>query len=168
MFPFENAIIVLDVTGKELKNIIRIAESGAKGFFPVSGMTLKLTGLEHEFAGQDMNGDGKIQPWEFDRVHEIRTLEGTLIDDDKNYKLATTDFLVLGGDHMEFAMSKISESRKTASAGLVRTAIEEYIQAQGGIINSEQKPLLDPTRPRMVFEKPKALKTTKKGRRKRR
>ncbi|MGZ3709068.1 MAG: bifunctional metallophosphatase/5'-nucleotidase, partial [Bdellovibrionota bacterium] len=58
--PFDNTIVVLKVTGRELKNILRVAESGARGFASVSGLHLKLIEPGEDTPGNDLNGDHKI------------------------------------------------------------------------------------------------------------
>src|SRR5690606_32046649 len=42
VLPFDNSVSLLRVSGRELRNILRIAENGARGFFPVSGLKLRV------------------------------------------------------------------------------------------------------------------------------
>src|SRR5690606_28379386 len=40
--PFDNMIARLTLNGKELKLLLRITESGSRGFFPISGARVRL------------------------------------------------------------------------------------------------------------------------------
>lgn len=158
--PFDNSVSVLKVTGKELKNILRVAESGAKGFFPVSGATLKLIGLDQDAPSSDLNGDKRIDPWEINRLKEVRLSNGDLVEDKRIYTLATVDFLVTGGDDMGWAMSQISKDRiQLTASGLIRDVVQEYL-GKAGVLNTEDKPLVNPKKPRLVFVKGSGPKKT--------
>ncbi len=162
-FPFDNAINVLTVTGKELKLILRVAQSGSRGFFPVAGLKLKLIKLESSAPSNDLNKNKKIDPWEFNRLVEVRLSNGKLIDDKRTYTLAIPDFLVNGGDDMGFAIEKLSASRiKRDGAGLMREALVDYL-AVSGPVNSVENPLVNPNSPRIQQVNPPA----RRGKRKR-
>ncbi|MFL5812501.1 MAG: bifunctional metallophosphatase/5'-nucleotidase, partial [Bdellovibrionia bacterium] len=79
--PFENSIVVLTVTGKQLKQILRIGESGSRGFHPVSGLKLRLISPEADAPADDLDQDGRISPWEINRLLEVQTAGGQSIDD---------------------------------------------------------------------------------------
>ncbi len=166
-FPFDNHVALLDVSGKELKAILRVAESGAKGYFPTSGVLLRLIRLGEEAGSDDMNQDGKIQPWEVNRLLDVHLANGDKIKDDKRYKLATLDFLVTGGDDMGWVMSRVpAQHVNLAAGGFVRDVLQAYL-AKLGKINSLENPLFDPAHPRLVLEKAPAERS-RGGRRTRR
>jgi 5'-nucleotidase len=172
VLPFDNSIMILDVTGRQLKTLLRVAESGARGWFPVSGLRLKLIDLPHDAPITDLNKNGKLEPWEANRLLEARLDDGKgngkLIDDSRIYHLATIDFLVTGGDDMGWAMSQIPDDHKhVVPGGLMREAIAEYLAAHRPI-HTAQAPLVDPEHPRIVAEKPPAkAKGRSRGRRRR-
>lgn len=163
ILPFENGISLLKLTGKELKLLIRIAENGARGYFPVSGLKLKLIHLDSDAPSNDLNGDGKISPWEVNRILDIRQENGSPLKDSQFYTLATVDFLVTGGDDMEWIMSQIPKERIQLDAGgLIRNAVIDFI-SQSGPLNSIDHPLVNPKKPRFVLVKwPKKYKGKKK------
>lgn len=153
--PFDNAISLLTLTGKELKLLVQIAENGIRGIFPFSGMCIKLIGLDQEAPSVDLNKDHKTEPWEVNRVVSIKLADGSPISDKKLYKVATVDFLVTGGDDMGWIMSQIPQDRIQLNAGgLARDAIENSI-LKSGHLNSFERPLVDPKNPRVQFVKSK-------------
>jgi 5'-nucleotidase len=157
--PFDNAVVVLNVTGKQLKYMIRIAESGSRGFHPISGLKARLIAPAYDAPADDLNHNGKIEPWEINRLLELETSDGTSIDDHKTYTVATIDFLVSGGDDYGWIMNQIPQSKRHTLGLLLRDVTANYIRqvnAEQGGINSPEHPLLDPAKPRLVFEKPKA------------
>jgi 5'-nucleotidase len=163
--PFDNSVSTLDVSGRELRDILRVAESGARGYFPVSGLRLRID-VSDAAPAQDLNANGRIEPWEIDRLLDARLSDGTPIRDDQHYKLATIDFLVTGGDNLGWAMGRISKDRITLAAGpVLRDAVVDHLHklSAQGPINSVERPLVDPANPRLVFVKP--AKKSKKPRR---
>ena len=174
--PFENTAEVIQVTGKELRQILRVAESGARGYFPVSGVQMRLVGNQYEVSGNDLNHDGRIDPWEVDRLVNVRLSDDKPIVDQKTYRLATVDFLVMGGDDFGWVMKPIPKKRITSAAGpngenlLIRDVLIQYL-GRHQPINTVQAPLVDPAHPRFEFGPPvaKARRGAKKrpaGRRK--
>ncbi len=163
VLPFDNTVVKLTVTGKELKILFRVAESGSKGFPPISGLRVNLLHAEANAPSTDLNGDGKLEAWEANRLLEITMQDGTPIDDQKNYTVATLDFLRTGGDDLGYPMSIIPDSRVDTSAILVRDAAIHHLKdlSKLGPIHSVAASLIDPLHPRMRFEKPQA--PAKKG-----
>jgi 5'-nucleotidase len=151
--PFDNMVSVVEVTGAELKRIIRIAESGSRGWFPVSGLKLKVLDLDSSARATDLNADGKTELWEVDRLIGITQFNGQAIDDQKRYRLATIDFLILGGDDMGHAFGSIPKERiHIAQGGILRDAVEAHM-ARLKNINSLESPLVDPRYPRLEVVK---------------
>ena len=162
--PFDNSLVVLTLKGSQLKAILRVAESGSRGFPAVSGLRLRLLDLKADAPSSDLNGDGKIEPWEINRLIEAREAslpDGELIQDHKTYTLATLDFLLMGGDDMEWPMSRISKEQIHMTPILTRDAVINYIKAAGPnyAFNSADHPLVSPTDPRLKFETPKSKAT---------
>lgn len=168
--PFDNEVMVLTVDGKQLKQILRVGESGSRGFHSVSGLDLKLISPDADAPADDLNGNGKIDPWEINRILEVTTVDGKPIDDHKQYTLATLDYLTSGGDDYGWVMSKLPEDGKKHTGLMVRDAVASYIRkltTDQVALNSIQYPMIDPEHPRMTFVKPKPA-PKKHGRRRRR
>lgn len=80
LMPFENEIVVAELTGTQLKEMLKYLEK-AKTAHPVSGIKIKA------------NSDFKIME---------ATINGKKIDENKTYFVATSDYLFNGGDNMSF------------------------------------------------------------------
>jgi hypothetical protein len=142
---------------------LRSAESGTRGVFPVSGLRIKLVRLDKPVEGKDLNRNHRIDPWEFDRLVEVRTLDGKLLQDGKLYTLALPDFLVGGGDDFDWVMAKIPAIRiHREGFGLMRDELAEYIRSAGPL-NTVDRPLVDPNNPRLTFVENKAESRKSKG-----
>lgn len=159
--PFDNAVSTLTLTGREVRLILRIAESGSRGFFGVSGVTLKLIDLQDEAPASDLNGNQKIEPWEINRLVEVRTSDGKLLSDTKTYRLATLDFLVNGGDDLGWIMAQLPHD-KIETGKLVRDVFVDYLAARK-VINSTDAPLVDPNHPRFIFKRAVKHKRARRG-----
>jgi 5'-nucleotidase len=165
--PFENYVSSLQLTGKQLKLLLRVAQSGSRGFPPLSGMRLKLIDLAYDAPASDLNSDRRIEPWEVNRLLQVevqRDGKWETVKDDRTYRLATIDFLVRGGDDWAWVIGQVSKERIHLDHGIVmRDALISHINELGEL-NPSAKPLVDPAQPRLVFEKPSGKKQKGKGR----
>lgn len=113
VLPFPNTVVILDVTGSELKaaleNGVSQVETGAGRFPQVSGIT---------FAWDPSKPAGE-------RVSDVK-VGGADLDLEKTYKLATNDFVAAGGDGYEMFKDK-----KSLNTGLtLYEVVEEAMMAQ--------------------------------------
>ncbi|MDR5589775.1 5'-nucleotidase [Christiangramia sp. SM2212] len=101
IMPFENEIVVAELTGTKMKEMLSYLEK-AKSAHPVSQIKILA-----------------------DRDYKIisASIKGKEIQDDKNYFVATSDYLVNGGDNMEFFKNPV----KLYSTGYkIRNAMIDY------------------------------------------
>lgn len=87
--PYENEIVIVELTGEELMQVLSRAVSGAKvdedgGFLHVSGLTLAIK----------------------DRKPENVRVGGAPVDSKRHYTVAITDFMSSGGDGYEILKDK--------------------------------------------------------------
>ena len=82
MFPFDNRFMVVEISGSDLLEALRVM--GTRGGDALS------KGFKVEYAGSDANT----------RIVSAK-LNGKKIDPKKTYKIGSIDYLVNGGDHME-------------------------------------------------------------------
>lgn len=130
VMPFDNKTILVEMTGQQIRELLRIGASGAHGVLQVSGVSYAFDPAAT--AGTDRDADGKISDWERDRL--CGGSVGTApIDDAKTYHIVTTDFLYTGGDAVgpAFAGTKI-----VGEGPLVRDAILTWMQARTACVTS--------------------------------
>lgn len=150
--PFDNAVSVVKVTGRQLKLILRIAESGSRGYPSVSGVRLRLISPAYDAPSEDLNGDKRVDAWEVNRLIDARLADGSPIRDERIYSLATIDFLVTGGDDLHWIMKQIPQERIQLSTGeVMRDAVVKYL-ATSGPLNGVETPLVRVDDPRLKFE----------------
>lgn len=147
--PFENKVAVLRVSGRELKTILRVAESGAMGYFPVAGLRLTIDTCER-CPADDLDDDGRIADWEINRLVAVTRDDGSPIQDKGEYTLATTDFVLQGGDYMGWPIGRVSPERIRYTSLLARDALVTFLQTHRRI-NTDAAPLIDASHPRMLF-----------------
>ncbi len=147
--PFDNLLQVVELSGSDLKLLMRIATSGAHGTVGLSGLRIKIRALDLPAKRDDLNGDEKLEPWEADRLLDIRTASGAMIEDRKRYRVATFDFLLNGGDDLSWFMKRIRPGDiEKKHSGFCRDLVADHIR-KARIINTPAKPLVDPEKPRL-------------------
>ena len=113
ILPYGNNVATIEVTGAELKAAIQKSfingwEYGDLGSLP------RIAGFKAE-----VTIDGKIA--------KLKKEDGTLINDKKVYKLATSDFLVVGGHYYEmFKDKKVIKAKKVTLADALINYIKKY------------------------------------------
>ena len=111
--PFENMLTVAELRGHELRRLVEIGVSGAHGVSGFAGLDVVAYQVPTGVAGpwdRDINEDGTREQWERNLVKEI-FVGGKPLDDEANYRVATTDFLTQGGDHGKIVYGKIEPAR---------------------------------------------------------
>jgi len=103
-FPFENCLVILDMTGKSIRELF---ESFASRRVEAFSHTVKMVAK--------------------DKVLTTLLINGEPVDDNRIYRLATIDFLLDGGD----SMSMLKDAVATEFTGIVlRDIMVSYIQKQ--------------------------------------
>lgn len=101
VMPFENTVVIVELKGESLLKMVDYLIQ-AKRAHPVAGMQLVL------------NKDKTVNSF---------TVGGKPVDLDRSYFIATSDYLVTGGDNMNFFKEGIS---KTETDYKVRNAMIDY------------------------------------------
>ena len=140
VLPFGNYLVVKEVKGIDILNALEHGTSSypeTKGAYPqVAGMTFKLDPSKE--AGK--------------RVYDVKVGENPL-DINKTYKLATNDFMAVGGD--EYTM--LAEGKVLAEYPALDEIVAEYIKglgtidqkAEGRITVIEEAPVVEPEAPKV-------------------
>lgn len=139
--PFENALEIITMTGKDLKRIYELS---------ISVPTVKLSEDEKAFCLEQENtvvdglrlevgaGYGYLIPSgikvnidirkpAMQRIIKMTDMNGVEIDDNKTYKVAFNDFLCDGGDGFK-ELKEFPESAKELTDILVRDALIRYVE----------------------------------------
>ncbi|MGB9794609.1 5'-nucleotidase C-terminal domain-containing protein [Caldisericum exile] len=115
VLPFDNLIVMLDLKGSDvlaaLENGYSQVEAQAGRFAQISGIRVKV--------------DLTKKPGS--RVVEAKLLDGTPIDPNKVYKVATNDFMAAGGDG--YTVFKNALSIKIVTGNYMRDDLVNYIKA---------------------------------------
>ncbi|MBS1958130.1 MAG: 5'-nucleotidase C-terminal domain-containing protein [Bdellovibrionales bacterium] len=149
--PFDNNLQTIRIKGKDVKLMFQIATSGPHGFASNSGLRMKLIPINEDAPKVDLNKDGKLEQWETNRIVEITMADGSPIDDNKIYTLATFDFILNGGDDMSWFMKRVpKQAIKLITPTYCREIVTDYLREKK-VINTRAHPLIDPLKPRIVL-----------------
>ncbi|MCF7913261.1 MAG: bifunctional metallophosphatase/5'-nucleotidase [Candidatus Cloacimonetes bacterium] len=110
VMPFDNAMVVLEIDGKLLKDIIELRVSGSRHGLRTSGAKIVYSRKRADF----------------DRVTALE-IQGEPWQADKIYKVATTDFLLQGNAGLAM-LTKLPESQITMLESTLRDNIVNYIK----------------------------------------
>lgn len=109
-FPFTNTVIVISATGQE---IVDALIHGVDAYPELAGKFPHVSGMEYTIVeNPDKNG-----------VKDVM-VGGKPIDLKKNYKVATNDFMAIGGDGYKMFTGKTFEGYE----GLLSEVLEQYIK----------------------------------------
>lgn len=101
MMPFENATVVAELNGRSIRQMVSYLIE-AKVPHPISGIKIVL------------DADGKLSSL---------NIQGKPFDEDRTYYVATSDYLLTGGDHMDFFKDALSV---TDTDYKIRNALIDY------------------------------------------
>ncbi|MFX0561243.1 5'-nucleotidase C-terminal domain-containing protein [Tepidibacillus infernus] len=108
MMPFDNTIVKAEMTGAQIKAVLEQSVTLYKGMMQISGLKVKYDSTKPEYQ----------------RVTEITLEDGTPVEMDKTYTVATNDFLSGGQD----GFKTLAEVTWTNTYELVRDALIEKIK----------------------------------------
>lgn len=141
VMPFDNRLVVVEMTGQQVERMFRLGSSGAHGILQVAGAAYHFDPTVT--TGTDLDEDGAVADWERDRLCAV-TVGGEPLDPEATYRVVTTDFLYGGGDHLgpAFADTVVVEQ-----GPLLREVLFEYVGRQETCLGTT--PLVDPAAPRI-------------------
>ena len=141
VMPFDNKLMLVEISGEDLLTMLEIGTSGAHGMLQMVG--LEVTLHPEKLRGRDLNQDGQVENWEKTRLCKA-TANGKAISPRKSYSIVTSDFLLTGGDHLGPAFKN---ARILKDGPTLRESIQSYIKAttrSPGDNDSEFKCLVNP------------------------
>jgi 2',3'-cyclic-nucleotide 2'-phosphodiesterase (5'-nucleotidase family) len=113
MSPFENRVVSFEMTGKEVKMMLKEIQGGRYSFYPTSGLKLVVSKKPKK---------SLISAKLYDGVYERDIIENQV------YVVGTVDFnLPFGGDDFR-AVKKWYEVRNLKTFGILRDEITDYLK----------------------------------------
>lgn len=134
--PFDNFAVSVKMNGKQLKDLIRVGVSLTNAIPALAGVKVTYFGGQDkpEFH-RDVNGDGKQEAWESDRLAPNGLVwedTGKPVQDDEEFWLATNDYLVAGGDNLSHVFGAIPMNKRKYLDITQRDVAAEYLRAHPG------------------------------------
>ena len=128
--PFDDTLVVADLTGAELRQLLEIAFSDSSRVPAVAGLRVTLIAPPYsDTVSRDLDGDGVQEEWERNYIKDVRDMNGARLINEKIYKLATLSYLAEGGDNQNFVYDRIPTSRIHWYGELmVREIIADYLR----------------------------------------
>jgi 5'-nucleotidase len=110
--PFDDSLVVAELTGSELRQLLEIAFSDLSRVPAVGGLRVTLIAPPYsDSVSRDLNGDGIKEEWERNYIKDVREINGAPLNNEKIYKLATLSYLAEGGDNQSYVYNRIPTSR---------------------------------------------------------
>jgi 5'-nucleotidase len=121
VLPFDNRVVGLRLTGKELNSFIMAPLRAGHGFPQLAGARLIIDDAARKEGHLELS-------------------DGSRVVEEKEYLLATNDFLANGGDGAKPVVSTLPKDRRTSLNTLVRDAFIDYLKKQPQPIQAPQVP----------------------------
>ena len=146
--PFENRVAEVELTGRQLLDLLSLGLSGEHGVLQVSGVRIEAV-------------RPGVKPCEGRPRIERATLDdGREVDPDAHYRLATNDFVVTGGDGFGVVFDRIGRDHVTVRKDLppLREVVVAHLRAHPEFDGPEGL-----TRGRFIFREPNCETTSTVG-----
>lgn len=127
--PFNNICVLVEISGKELTATL---EAGLSKIETSSGAFLQVSGIKLVYDPNGVPGN---------RIHEL-TINGEIVDENRYYRVATTDYLLKGGD----GNSGLKNARVIMGPGvgpLLTSIVIDYVSQQMSITKNLEGRILD-------------------------
>lgn len=130
--PFDNYSVAVKMTGKQFRNLIELGVSGAQSLPILWGAKVTYSDSDKPEFNRDLNQDGKMEKWERNRVLELTWDNGKPIRGEEEFWVATSDYLVSGGDNTSHIFDPIPSSKRKYLSTSQRDLLAEYLRAHPG------------------------------------
>jgi 2',3'-cyclic-nucleotide 2'-phosphodiesterase (5'-nucleotidase family) len=135
--PFDNVAVLVRMTGKQLKELLKVGTSGAHGVPMVWGVKVNYFNRDDHAFDRDLNGDGKKEKWERDRLDPRRGVvwekTGKPVGDREKFWVATIDYVAAGGDNASLVFKDIPMTDRKYFEDGPRDLMAEYLRAHPAI-----------------------------------
>ncbi|MBF0363961.1 MAG: 5'-nucleotidase C-terminal domain-containing protein [Oligoflexia bacterium] len=145
--PFENNVMKVRMTGRELEKLVKIGTS-VQGYGLGNFSGLKIWVNKNRSHSEDLNGNGSIEEFEKSYFVKMTFSDGTPVILEKEYEVGTQTFLgQSGGDNYGIVFSPIAEENKLVDYNMTyRQALIKYLEHLDSIkvdYHSAEKSYLD-------------------------
>lgn len=132
LLPFDNSVATVRLSGKQLKELLRVATSGAHDLPILRGVRLRVDLSADPCVGVDANGDGRRERWERNRLESATLEDGSAILDDKEYIVVTNSYLANGGSDFSRVLGGLPAGAVQVEEGfpLLREVVEAWLRAR--------------------------------------
>lgn len=134
--PFNNALTVMRVKGRMLRELVRVGFAGVHGGLQVSeGVTVVVDrAAPGACAESDLDGDGEVTPLDRSRLASL-LVDGRPVDDDADYVIVTNDFLAGGGDGWDRLLARLPAGSVAEAEGapLQREIFAGWLEGRGRV-----------------------------------
>lgn len=156
VMPFGNRPAFMDLTGAELRQILRISSSGAHGPPQVSGLKLTIDRALDACPKVDRDQDGDVSKSDRNRLKTLTLPDGSPIVDDRVYKIVTSSFLAYGGDSWRPILDRVEAGRiKVLTDDLpMRDIIASWLRKERPVLDSPHLPVAPETRVEIIGDEP--------------
>lgn len=143
LMPFDNYAYYIEMPGADIARIMKMSSSLDHGAFQVSGMTYTIENGCHN--PEDLNGDGKIEPWENNCLCGDIQIGDKPLEPERMYKVVVSDFLFNGGDGL---VGMFSRAKIIDKGPVVKSMINDYMKSMNGCLTTER--LVSKEKPRII------------------
>lgn len=128
--PIDNYVVTFEMTGKEFVETMKIIQRGGMGYYSTSGVK------------QIICSDKRF-------LIDIRFRNESEIDLDRTYTIATTNFMIYGGDDFHQVIKKYTP-KNIKDFPILRDILFNYAKEKQ-ILNSYESPCIDELNPRLIL-----------------
>jgi 5'-nucleotidase len=137
--PFDNYAVAVRMTGRQLKDLVRVGVSGNNTIPALWGVRVEYFDKDSPAFDRDLNMDGKNEKWERDRLHRLVWEDtGRPVGDREQFWVATNDYLASGGDNTAHVFGSIPPSGRRFLDSTQRDLVAEYLRKNPQLVLPRQ------------------------------
>jgi 5'-nucleotidase len=149
VLPFENVLVTVQLTGAQVRALFDAALR--------TGRVFHVSGLKIVYQSTPKAGVTPKERFDFDdythTLLRIETEKGKPLDEKKTYVMVWNDFLANGGDGTKGVIEGLPAGAvERHYNATLRDSAAALLRKNQEPLNAEKAPLLDPKKPRIVFE----------------
>ena len=128
--PIDNYVVTFEMTGREFIETMKIIQRGAMGYYSTAGIQ-------------------QVICKERRAILDIRLINKTEIDEERKYTIATTNFMVYGGDDFHEVVN-LYTPKNIKNFTILRDIVYNYAMEKK-VLNSLEEPCIKEDEPRLIL-----------------